>query len=72
MYFDLSFADDCDEWIIELVKNEDILFDSDTGRYCIEIENEEIGKNIVYKFGVNGPKLYDNLVYFDNIVFVQN
>ena len=72
MYFDLSFADDCDEWIIELVKNEVILFDRDAGRYCIEFENEEIGKNIVYKLGVNGPKLYDNLVYFDNIVFVQN
>ena len=72
MYFDLSFEKECDEWLIELVKNEVILFDHDAGRYCIEFENEETGKNIVYKFGVNGPKLYDNLVYFDNIVFVQN
>ena len=72
MYFDLTFEKECDEWLIELVKNEVILFDHDAGRYCIEFENEETGKNIVYKFGVNGPKLYDNLVYFDNIVFVQN
>lgn len=72
MYFDLSFKADCEEWLIELVKNETILFNKDAGRYSIDIPDEEIGKNIVYKFGVNGNMLKSNAICFDNVVFVPN
>lgn len=70
LYFDVSFEKPESEWLLEIVKDTEILYYEHAGRYCVK--TEESGGDISYRFGVNGPKLIDNAVYLDNIIFVPD
>lgn len=69
LYFDLAFERDDEEWLFEIIPNEQIFY-NDAGRYCVRMEVSQ--SDISYRFGVNGPKLTDNTVYLDNILFVPD
>lgn len=75
IYFDLLFAkkpegeNPNDLWLFEIIKNQQIFY-SDAGRYCVHVEADR--NDVSYRFGVNGPKLTDNAVILDNILFVPD
>ena len=69
LYFDLAFERDDGEWLFEIIPNEQIFY-NDAGRYCVRMEASQ--SDISYRFGVNGPKLTDNAVILDNILFVPD
>ena len=75
IYFDLSFEKEPEDgnsgdlWLFEIIKDQQIFY-SDAGRYCVHVEANQ--NDISYRFGVNGPKLTDNAVYLDNLMFVPD
>ena len=72
LYFDVSFEKDEEEWLFEVVKDTEILHYGDAGRYKVRIDADDGKSDISYRFGANGPKLTENTVYLDNILFVPD